>query len=480
MRGIVLLAFVLAQLPAQTSPVVAALQAGDVARALELLDGGATPGDDALRLQAVRLLTAVPHTEAKLRERALRWAVQILPATVSQARAAEHKAAAREAGSALARVLMAQKDVLVDGRVTDRNHLGAGVAALAALRSGGAAHSEDTLALGLHLAPLLLAGERARDAVNAATAAMEASPSSAQAIALHGLIATGQLQLGRPAQARPHAKAFVQADPGNAETVLPLARAFPAGMADEVFPMLGAVVRRRPRQEAQAAWTTSLAEFYAAAERLRAKKTTANTVADLVLRMPLPQTWHQVLWGEGYRIWRDPDARPAKIASGKDALLLPVPQSVGWHRREQPPDDLQRWNNAAYCVQRGEAGPTLVVYWFGPNLEFWYGDTPVERGVTGKTVRGHSAGAIARMVFDVVYGEDAKRRGVKITPRAALPFALPEAGFRRTFAAGDVIYDETVFAHGSVAIEVLLRVTQAQLAELEPELRWMYENLRKE
>ena len=419
---------------AQTSPVVDALNAGDVPRALELLEGGATPGDDALRLQAIRLLAAVPHTDAKLHERALRWAAQILPATVPAALAEQHKTSALEVGTALTRLLVAQTNVLVDGRVADRGHLGAGVAAHQALRLGGGATSRAMLELGLHLAPLLLAGERARDAVSVATDAMAATPTTEQATALHGYIARGLLQLGRAGDALSHAKLFVQADPSNADVVLPLARALPASMVTDVFPMLRAVIQNAPRDGGKPAWTECLAEFYAAVDRLAGKKAGAAMVSDLTHRLPLPQVWHQVLWGDGYRIWLDPDARPSKIASGKDALLLPVPQSLGWRRRDKAPADLQRWNNTAYCMQRGEGGPTLVVYWFGPNLEYWYGDTPVERGVTGKTVRGHSAGAIARMVFDTVYGEDARRRQQKFTPHAAPPFALGESGTRRTFA----------------------------------------------
>jgi hypothetical protein len=251
-------------------------------------------------------------------------------------------------------------------------------------------------------------------------------------------------------------------------------------MAPEVFPMLRAVIGAPPPKGTETAWTACLAEFYATADRLAAKKSTAELVAGLTHRLPLPQTWHRALWGEGYRIWLDPDARPAKIASGKDALRLPVPQSHGWRRHERPPEELTRWDNAAYCVQRGDRGPVLVVYWFGPNLEFWYGDTPVERGVTGKTVRGHSAGAIARMVFDICYGEDARRRRQTFTARPPLPFAIGEGGHRRTFALGDTIHDETVFSHGQVTIEVLLRATESQLVELEPELRWIYATLQKD
>ncbi len=478
--ALLLLASGTAQLTAQGSALIDALQTGEVHRALELLEDGAVPSEDESRLEAIRLLAAVPATNAGLHERALRWAAQILPETVAARLADSHRTVAQQVGKQLAGLLIAHTDVLVDGRVSDRGFLGAGVAAQQALRLGGATDSLEMLKLAMHLAPLLLAGERPRDAVSVATAGLAATPTGAQAAALHGYIAHGLLQINRPADALPHAKLLVQSDPGNAQIVLPLARALPASMASDAFALLSPVIKSEPLKQAEAAWTESVSEFYGAVDRLGKRKATSPLIADFTQRMPLPQTWHQVLWGEGYRIYHNPDERPSKIASGKDALILPVPQSHGWHRRERAPEDLLRWNNSAYCMQRGDDGPTLVVYWFGPNLEYWYGDTPVERGVTAKTVRGHSAGAIGRMVFDIVYGEDAKRRQLKFTSRAALPFALRESGQRKTFTLGKTIYDETIFSHGPVAIEVLLRVTEAQLVELEPELRWIYATLGKD
>ena len=403
---------------------------------------------------------------------------------VPHAMTAEHKALALDVGRELTRVLDTHQDVLVAGRITDRTHLGAGAFAQQALRLGGAANTRDMLTLALHMAPLHLAGERPRDAISVATDALTVRRADChgggQGATLHGFIARAHLQLGRPAEALPHAKLFLQNDPSNADLVLPIARGLPPSMADEAFPMLKAVIQSPPREPNTAAWTECLTEFYADAERLAGKKAGAQLVAGFTQRMPLPQIWYQTLWGEGYRIWMDPNERPAKIASGKDALVLPMPQSTGWSKRARAPEDLQRWNNIAYCVQRGEAGPTLVVYWFGPNLEYWYGDSPQERGVTGKTVRGHSAGSIARMVFDIVYGEDAKKRGHKFSAHAAPGFTLGEGGQRRTFALGDTVYDETIFSHGQVAVEVLLVASEAQLVELEPELRWMYASLRKD
>lgn len=480
MRSLVLAWLLVVCAPAQGSPVLDALETGDVPRALTMLETGAVPDDPDLRMRIVRALANVPRADAELRERALGRAALILPDRVPEPLAASLQNLAGEVGTELARLLVSHDDVLRDGRISDRTHLGAGMAAYQALRLGGKSDSREMLLLGLHLGPLLLAGERPRDAARVATDALGASPLPEHEAALQGVLAQAQLALGRPAEALPYVQRVVQKDPGNARLVLPLVQALPPSMSEETFTMLRDVVKRQPENAAVPAWTECLETFYAAAERLRGKRTTAGLVDGLTRRLPLPQTWHQVLWGEGFRIWLDPDVRPSKIASGKDALILPQPQSAGWRSLHRPPPDLARWQNAAACLQRGEGGPTLVVYWFGPNLEYWYGDSPVERGVTGKTVRGHSAGAIARMVFDVVYDVDAKRRQVRYEARPSLPFAPAENGHRRTFVRGDTVYDENVFSHGQVTVEVLLRATEQELVELEPELRWMYATLRKE
>src|SRR5690606_34501316 len=141
MRTFLAAAFLVLPLCAQTSAVVDALEAGDFPRALALLDGGTLPQDEGLRLQAVRLLAKAPEADAAVHDRALRWAAQLLPEQASGAQAEETRVLARDVGERLTRRLVAQKDVLVDGRVTDRAHLGAGLRALHALRLGDAATS---------------------------------------------------------------------------------------------------------------------------------------------------------------------------------------------------------------------------------------------------------------------------------------------------------------------------------------------------
>ncbi|MEZ5964711.1 MAG: hypothetical protein R3F56_12755 [Planctomycetota bacterium] len=474
-----LLACVLASavVRAQTSPALDALVAGDARRALDLLEAGGAPADGELRLRVIELLARVPDSDAALHERALGRAALMLPDGPAKD-APRLRELAAEVGRGLTRSLVAHEDIVVGGRVTDRTRLGAAMAAFQALRQGELQGSRDMLTLGLRLAPALVAGERPRDAAALAGEALAATPTPAQATELHGVLAQALLQLGRPEEALPHIQHVSQSSPTSAQVVVPMVRALPTSLAKEVMELLQPVVRSQPSQDARAAWIDGLDLYYQTVDRLADKRSTAGLVADLTTRISLPQTWHQMQWGEGFRVWMDPNARPSKVASGKDGLVLPRPQSAGWKRRTRPPEDLLRWHNTPYCIQRGE-GPILVVYWFGPNLEYWYGDTPVERGVTAKTVRGHSAGAIARMVFEVAYGEDARRRQQRFKAHPAPPFALRERGQRRTFALGDVVYDETVFSFGQVTIEVLLRAAEDELAELEPELRWMFANLHK-
>jgi hypothetical protein len=478
MRSLLAPLLLVAALRAQTSAVVDALATGNYDGAFAMLEQNMAPQEPTLRLRAVTLLAKTPGTPADRHERALRWAAQILPHEVPNAQSAELQQLAGDIGRQLTALLLAHRDALVDGRVTDRTMLGAGINAHQALRVADLHHTQDTILLALHMAPLLFASDRSRDVIPMVTDALEATPSPTQASALHGFLGRSLLLAGRAEAALPHLRKYVAGDPSNASVVLPLARELPAAMAKDAANLLQAVIGQRPSAQTQPAWTECLGEFYGLLDKHGAKRLELPSVG--TTRLPMPQVWQQSLWGQGFRVYQDPNVRPSKIASGKDGLILPAPFSNGWRQRNRPPEELQRWQNCAYCMQRGAEGPTLVVYWFGPNLEYWYGDTPVERGVTGKTVRGHSAGAIARFIWDTAYGEDAKARQLRYTPHAAPGFALSVGGQRKTFAVGDTVFDETVFSHGQVSVAVLLRATERQLVELEPELRWIYRTIAKD
>lgn len=466
-------------LPAQ-SAVVDHLARGDVAAAIEMLENGQAPSDAELRLRAMQLLVERAPSVPALRESALRWAAQILPDQVPARLEDDRKRVAADVGGALTRVLVKHEGILVDGRVTDRTHVGALVAARDALIAGEQRTSRDMAALALHATPILRACDRTREAIALATDGLQCTITPTQQADLSGELGLGLLTLRRFDDAIPNLQRALAADPSDPARVLPIARALPSSHALAAQGFLLPVVRKAPAQAAVGAWTECLAAYYAALDALDGKEPAAAAVlANVTERKAMPQVWNQREWGEGFRVWRDDNDRAGKIASGKDGLRVGVPQSAGWRAQARPPDDLVRWHNAAFCFQRGET-TAFVVYLFGPNLEYWYGDTPRERGVTGKTVRGHSAGAIARFTWDVFYGEDAKKRGVRFTNHRRLDFALATGGQRRTFSANGVIYDETVFSHGQVTVAVLLRVAEADLEGLEPELRWLYRNVVKD
>jgi hypothetical protein len=103
------------------------------------------------------------------------------------------------------------------------------------------------LALGVHLAPLLLKAERPRDAAEVALKALASDPSPEQANRLQWCVATGYLRLGRAPQALPFVQQVVAADPTHAEVVLEFAKRFPPSMAEEAFPLLGGVIRSSAR-----------------------------------------------------------------------------------------------------------------------------------------------------------------------------------------------------------------------------------------
>ncbi len=468
-----------AALPAQ-SAVVDLLARGDVAAAIDLLERGQAPSDAELRLRAMQLFVERAPTVPALHETALRWAAQLLPDTVPARLADDRKRVAADVGGALTRVLTPHTDVVVDGRVTDRTHVGAVVAARDALLAGEQRTSRDMAALALHGAPILRACDRTREAIALATDGLACTLTPTQTADLAGELGLGLLTLRRFDDAIPQLQRALAADPSDPERVLPIARALPSSHALAAQGFLLPVVRKAPAQSAAGPWRDCLAAYYAALDALDAKDPAAAPIlADASQRKAMPQVWNQREWGEGFRVWRDDNDRAGKVASGKDGLRVGVPQSAGWRSQARPPDDLQRWNNCAFCFQRGET-TTFAVYLFGPTLEYWYGDTPRERGVTGKTVRGHSAGAIARFIWDVAYGADAKKRGVRFTNHRAPPFALATGGQRRTFSAGGLVYDETVFSHGQVTVSVLLRVAEADLDALEPELRWLYRSVVKD
>jgi hypothetical protein len=132
------------------------------------------------------------------------------------------------------------------------------------------------------------------------------------------------------------------------------------------------------------------------------------------------------------------------------------------------------------ALRRGANGPLLLVYGYGPDLDYWYGHGSEERGVTGKTARGDNKGGIENLVETYAYGEDAKRRSMAYAKARPLAFAPALRGAsRRAWRAGTTHYDETFASFGQVTLELLLVAEIDELALYEAELKALYEGLRE-
>ena len=275
---------------------------------------------------------------------------------------------------------------------------------------------------------------------------------------------------------------YFAAAPADPAHVYPAAELIPLEYADDAFRFLLPVVRRDPSAEAGELWTRCLDRVY------RNLRTGPKRKSGLIFEFfaanrvdaPLPQTFGGERWGDGFRISMADQYDRGKKYSGRDGLTAVLPASAGWRSGARLPAELRRWGNEAFTMQRGSSGPVLAVYWFAPHHGYWYGTTPPQRGVTGKTVRGFSKGAVVGMVSKAAYETDARRRKVKFKKSTPLPYRLGVgASTRRQWRSQGVIYDETFFSIGQVTCEVLLRINERDLERLEPELRWLYANLRK-
>ena len=241
--------------------------------------------------------------------------------------------------------------------------------------------------------------------------------------------------------------------------------------------MLAAAPKAIEREQ----WTKCLEVFYRCITPQTARQQVVTAIlAPNTIAKRLPTIWRRVLWEPGYRTWRGDNERPGKVGSGKQQLVAVLPFSNGWRNRGNPPPELARWQNSAACFQRGSGSPTLVVYWFGPSLGYWWSTTPRSNGVTGKTVRGFNKGGISKLVAEAAYSKDAARLGGKPRKTRPLPLKLGvgPGAIRKAWRVGDTIYDETFFSVGQITIEVLLRIREQDLELLEPELEWLYRSIR--
>jgi len=344
----------------------------------------------------------------------------------------------------------------------------------------GEVGGDELIGLRCQLAAMLVDDKSDVEASRLCRQLLESDLSDALRAEIRGCLGFALLRLKKVSDALPYLGDYVARAPTDPAHVLPVASALPRSHAAEICGMLQPVIAQAPRQ-GDTSWTEALGVFYAClTPRAARKSAVASLLGPNVVEVPVPTQWGGQTWRSGYRQWRPYGQNPGKVGSGKQGIRALLPFSKGWHKTGQPPAELRRWGRAPIVFQRGTDGPTLVVYWFAPDLGYWYGSTPRTQGVTGKTVRGFNKGGIARLVADIAYGEDHKSLGGRPRSTRPLPFklGLGSGQLRKAWRVGDVLYDETFFSIGQVTGEVLMRIRAADVDVLEPELRWLYRNLR--
>jgi tetratricopeptide (TPR) repeat protein len=484
-RVVLIAAFVLGGLDGQHPPaadsVSVPLDEGRLGDAVEALERGARIDTDPQRLRVCRLLIGLGNeAEPELAQRALLQAVRLSESEAADEHRDEHRALRALAGATLARIVLraAAGDDPAD---PDGDTVRRLLAAREALCADEAAHLADSVAVALFVVPRLAALKRYREAVEVGEAVLACELAAADRRALRAELGLVLLDYRKPEAAVVYLADFLAPAPSDPRHVLRVVPRLPNALAADTWRFLLPVVTRRPGDAEAETWTECLRRAYHALDQLDPAEEPAFGIwKRLVVRKPLPQQWDQRIWEPGFRIWLPDDEQPGRASLGRDAVRAALPISAGWTETAAPPPELTRWRNAALCFQRGEHGPMLVVYWFGPNLHYWYGDTDRMKGVTKKTVRGHSAGAIGRMIGDIVYGEHARATGQEFKKAKPLRFPLGVDGTRMAWRSGDVVYDETVFSFGQVTCEVLLRAREQDVELLEPELRWLYRQIRKD
>jgi hypothetical protein len=467
-------------LAAQIPPALDELRQGKLADAVARLDEAGAIAAVEPRLETAGLLVDLA-TEARaddLKERALAHAARLVDGSVPDEHRARQDDLCVRANLSLA-ALLAKAAPGTDNTRARVRALGSARDALIAL---GRARTPVARDVDLELLPLLVATESWSVAVEVGEQALAAELlSQPQQRAVRGMVGLALLRLRKLDEAIERLEDHLASAPSDPEHVLGVVDELPMTKADAIFRFVRPVIADTPAPRAPSeAWTRCLRRAYEAIEAMGTRIDPGRSILERnTLVLPLPAMWGQRTWASGYRVWRPDNVEPGKSYAGRHALEAALPLSHGWRQLPAPPAELRRWSNAALCFHRAPDGPTLVVYWFAPDLHYWYGTTPPERGVTGKTARGHSRGGIASLVADIAYGEDAQANGVRYRSSRPLPFK-PAVGscIRKQWRLDDELFDETFFSIGQVTVEVLLRVRERDVEALEPELRWLYGHVR--
>ncbi|MDP6928116.1 MAG: hypothetical protein QF412_00315 [Planctomycetota bacterium] len=483
LRYIIVLLALSSPVLAQVDAVLRDLKSSRLADAVAKLDRISTIADPDARLETAQSLTEQAARfsgtgATALKEKALRHATRLLTASVPRDTQAERHSLRLDASTALDALLAKQPPRA--GAEIQRTRARCLTEARDSLIALDRDHTRQAREVDLKLIPLLLELKHTPTLVKVGEAALVGPLSAEEKREVRSAIGQALLRLKKHKEAVPYLADYIAKAPADAEHVMEIVEQLPLSVATSKLEFLKPVLAKNPTANQSKAWTLSLAEAYSTIDATAPKREPGLSILKKnTIYRALPKIWGGASWAPGFRTWRADNTTAGKAYSGRHGISAVLPISGGWKRINSPPAELKRWNNHAICMQRGSQGPVLVIYWFGPDLQYWYGTTARNRGMTGKAARGHSRGGIASLVAEKAYREDAKQRKVRFRTSSPLRFRPRVSGttVRKQWKLGDQIYDETFFAIGQVTGEVLLRASAADIALLEPEIRWLYQHI---
>jgi hypothetical protein len=383
-------------------------------------------------------------------------------------------------GRAAAELLATANDAS-DPRVVTRRRL-ALTHAREALLALGAPRSAERRDLELQLLPLMAEERRFLELSSLCEHALRENPPEQVARSFRAYHGVALLEMGKVEKARPLLEDYLALRPRDLEHALGLIERLPRTLDGDALLWLRPFVAAMPpgADRERATWRHALEHFYALAARApKQSEPVRGWLPSATTQIPLPEIWRERDAASGFRTFRPPNTVAGKTYAGKKGLEILRPLSGAW-KEARVPEELKRWGFVLAALRRGANGPLLLVYGYGPDLDYWYGHGSEERGVTGKTARGDNKGGIENLVETYAYGEDAKRRGIAYTKVRPLAFAPALRGAsRRAWRAGTTHHDETFASFGQVTLELLLVAEVDELALYEAELKALYQGLRE-
>ncbi|MBK9386994.1 MAG: hypothetical protein IPN34_19440 [Planctomycetes bacterium] len=351
-----------------------------------------------------------------------------------------------------------------------------------ALLALGPARAAERRDMELALLPLMTEERRFLELTNVCEHALRENPPEPVARSFRAYHGVALLEMGKLEKARPLLEDYLALRPKDLAHVLGLAERLPRGLESEALLWLRPFVAAMPpsADQERASWKRALEHFYALIARASQQgEPLRGWLPAATTQLPLPEIWRDRDAAPGFRTFRPPNTVAGKTYAGKKGLEILRPLSGAW-KECSVPEELKRWGFLLAALRRGTDGPLLVVYGYGPDLDYWYGHGSEERGVTGKTARGDNKGGIENLVETYAYGEDAKRRSLVFAKARALAFAPALRGAsRRAWRTAGVHYDETFASFGQVTLELLLVAKVEELALYEAELKALYHGLRE-